>query len=61
MPYYFGVQLRAGDHHQRYQRENGLAVALLLYKGFCIDYEHVFRSSNDHMGDINFVRFRYDF
>lgn len=61
LPYYFGAQLRAGDHHQRYLRENGLGTGLLLVKGFRIDYQHVFRSSNDHMGDLNLMRLRYDF
>ncbi|MEI2684009.1 porin [Erwinia aphidicola] len=61
MPIYFGAQLRAGQHRERYQRENGLGVEFFLYKGFRFDYQHVFRSSNDHIGDLNLFRLRYDF
>lgn len=60
-PYYFGVQLRVGDNRRRYQVENGLAVALMLAKGVHIDFQHVFRSSNDHIGDLNLIRIQYDF
>lgn len=62
MPIYFGDQLRAGHGPERhFVRENGVGVVFYLKKGFRIDYQHVFRSSNDHMGDINFMRLRYDF
>lgn len=61
MPYYFGAQLRVGSHHQRFQRENGMAIAFYLDKGFSLDFQHVFRSSDDHIGDLNLVRLRYDF
>lgn len=62
MPIWFGDRLRAGHGPQRrFIRENGLGVVFYLKKGFRIDYQHVFRSGNDRMGDINFMRLRYDF
>ncbi|MBF6949454.1 porin, partial [Acinetobacter baumannii] len=47
---------------RNYKRiDNGVGVALFAYYGFRVDYEHVFASTTDKEGDMNLVRFRYDF
>ncbi|CAK9883882.1 MAG: hypothetical protein XXXJIFNMEKO3_00256 [Candidatus Erwinia impunctatus] len=61
MPYVMGDRLQyINDRH--YQRiDNGLGVTFQLYHGFRVDYEHVFTSTTDKLGDMNLVRLRYDF
>ena len=47
---------------RNYQRiDNGVGVTFQLDYGFRVDYEHVFTSSTDNLGDMNLVRLRYDF
>ena len=46
---------------RNYQRiDNGVGVSFQLDYGFRVDYEHVFTSSTDNLGDMNLVRLRYD-
>lgn len=60
-PYVMGDRLEytSGRDYQRI--DNGVGVTLQLEYGFRIDYEHVFTSSSDDLGDMNLVRLRYDF
>ena len=60
-PYVMGDRLEytSGRDYQRI--DNGVGVTLQLDYGFRIDYEHVFTSSTDDLGDMNLVRLRYDF
>ena len=47
---------------RNYQRiDNGVGISFQLDYGFRVDYEHVFTSSTDNLGDMNLVRLRYDF
>ncbi|WP_058909901.1 porin [Entomohabitans teleogrylli] len=56
-----------GDHldyinGRNYQRiDNGVGISVKLDYGLRVDYEHVFTSSTDNLGDMNLVRLRYDF
>jgi len=61
MPYFMGDRLQyvSGRDYQRI--DNGLGVTFKLDYGFRVDYEHVFTSSTDNLGDMNLVRLRYDF
>lgn len=61
MPYVMGdrMQYVTGRDYQRI--DNGVGVTLKLDYGFRVDYEHVFTSSTDDLGDMNLVRLRYDF
>ncbi|QUG74252.1 autotransporter domain-containing protein [Erwinia sp. E602] len=61
MPYVMGDRLQyvSGRDYQRI--DNGLGVTFKLDYGFRVDYEHVFTSSTDKLGDMNLVRLRYDF
>lgn len=38
-----------------------VGISFQLDYGFRVDYEHVFTSSTDDLGDMNLVRLRYDF
>ncbi len=53
------IEYATGRDYQRI--DNGLGVTLFLDYGFRVDYEHVFTSSTDNLGDMNLVRLRYDF
>lgn len=61
MPYVMGdrMQYVTGRDYQRI--DNGVGVTFKLDYGFRVDYEHVFTSSTDDLGDMNLVRLRYDF
>lgn len=60
-PYVMGDRLQF-ENGRNYQRiDNGLGLSFRLNYGFRVDYEHVFTSSTDNIGDINLVRLRYDF
>ncbi|CCG85798.1 porin [Erwinia piriflorinigrans] len=61
MPYVMGdrMQYVTGRDYQRI--DNGVGVTFKLDYGFRVDYEHVFTSSTDNLGDMNLVRLRYDF
>ncbi len=61
MPYFMGDRLQyvTGRDYQRI--DNGVGVTFKLDYGFRVDYEHVFTSSTDNLGDMNLVRLRYDF
>lgn len=60
-PYVMGDRMEYvnGRHYQRI--DNGVGATLFLDYGFRVDYEHVFTSSTDNLGDMNLVRLRYDF
>ncbi|AHJ74923.1 porin [Kosakonia sacchari] len=60
-PYVMGdrLQYTTGRDYQRI--DNGVGVTFQLDYGFRVDYEHVFTSSTDDLGDMNIVRLRYDF
>ncbi|MFG1173316.1 porin [Erwiniaceae bacterium CAU 1747] len=61
MPYVMGDRMEyvTGRNYKRI--DNGLGVTFKLDYGFRVDYEHVFTSSTDNLGDMNLVRLRYDF
>ncbi|WP_168385927.1 porin [Erwinia amylovora] len=61
MPYVMGdrMQYVTGRDYQRI--DNGVGMSFKLDYGFRVDYEHVFTSSTDNLGDMNLVRLRYDF
>ncbi|WP_375139781.1 porin [[Pantoea] beijingensis] len=60
-PYVMGDRLEytTGRNYQRI--DNGLGITFKFDYGFRIDYEHVFTSSTDNLGDMNLVRLLYDF
>ncbi|WLI78865.1 porin [Kosakonia sp. H02] len=60
-PYFMGDRLEfaSGRNYQRI--DNGVGITFQLDYGFRVDYEHVFTSSTDNLGDMNLVRLRYDF
>ncbi len=60
-PYFMGdrIEYVNGRNYQRI--DNGVGVSVQLDYGFRVDYEHVFTSSTDNLGDMNLVRLRYDF
>lgn len=60
-PYVMGdrIEYLNGRNYQR--TDNGVGVTFQLDYGFRVDYEHVFTSSTDNLGDMNLVRLRYDF
>ncbi|WP_239952951.1 porin [Pantoea sp. Z09] len=60
-PYVMGDRLEYVNGRNYQRIDNGLGVTLFLDYGFRVDYEHVFTSSTDNLGDINLVRLRYDF
>ena len=60
-PYVMGDRLEYVNGRNYQRIDNGLGVTLFLDYGFRVDYEHVFTSSTDNQGDMNLVRFRYDF
>lgn len=61
MPYYFGAHLREGAGHRHFRNENGLAVAFYVGQSLRIDYQHIFRTAEDHPGDVNAIRVEYNF
>lgn len=60
-PYVMGdrIEFANGRNYQRI--DNGVGISFKLDYGFRVDYEHVFTSSTDNLGDVNLVRVRYDF
>ena len=60
-PYFMGdrIEYVNGRNYQRI--DNGVGISFQLDYGFRVDYEHVFTSSTDDLGDMNLVRLRYDF
>ena len=60
-PYMMGDRLEYVNGRDYQRIDNGVGVTLFLDYGFRVDYEHVFTSSTDNLGDINLVRLRYDF
>ncbi|HDS1237102.1 TPA: porin [Pluralibacter gergoviae] len=61
MPYFMGDRMEYinGSNYKRI--DNGVGITFQLDYGFRVDYEHVFTSSTDNLGDMNLVRVRYDF
>ncbi len=60
-PYVMGDRLEYVNGRNYQCIDNSLGVTLFLDYGFRVDYEHVFTSSTDNLGDMNLVRLRYDF
>ncbi|WP_312242613.1 porin [Pantoea sp.] len=60
-PYVMGDRLETMNGRNYQRIDNGLGITLFLDCGFRVDYEHVFTSSTDDLGDMNLVRLRYDF
>ncbi|WP_227318784.1 porin [Cedecea davisae] len=60
-PYFMGDRMQYVNGRSYQRIDNGLGVSFKLDYGFQVDYEHVFTSSTDNLGDMNVVRLRYDF
>lgn len=60
-PYVMGDRLEYVNDRNYQRIDNGVGVSFQLDYGFRVDYEHVFTSSTDNLGDMNLVRLRYDF
>ncbi|EFR6822085.1 porin [Salmonella enterica] len=60
-PYFMGDRLEYVNGRNYQRTDNGLGISFQLDYGFRVDYEHVFTSSTDRLGDMNLVRLRYDF
>ncbi|STT53040.1 outer membrane protein [Klebsiella pneumoniae] len=60
-PYFMGDRLEYVNGRNYQRIDNGLGISFQLDYGFRVDYEHVFTSSTDNLGDMNLVRLRYDF
>lgn len=61
MPYVMGDRLEYVNDRDYKRIDNGVGITFQLDYGFRVDYEHVFTSSSDNLGDMNLVRLRYDF
>lgn len=61
MPYFMGDRMEYVNGRNYLRIDNGVGVTFQLDYGFRVDYEHVFTSSTDNLGDMNLVRLRYDF
>lgn len=61
MPYVMGDRMQYVTGRDYHRIDNGVGVTFKLDYGFRVDYEHVFTSSTDDLGDMNLVRLRYDF
>ena len=61
MPYVMGDRLEYVNDRNYQRIDNGVGITFQLDYGFRVDYEHVFTSSTDNLGDMNLVRLRYDF
>ncbi|MEM6161567.1 porin [Erwinia sp. P6884] len=61
MPYVMGDRLEFVNGRDYQRIDNGVGITFQLDYGFRVDYEHVFTSSTDNLGDMNLVRLRYDF
>ncbi|MCR4456357.1 MAG: outer membrane protein [Enterobacteriaceae bacterium] len=60
-PYVMGDRIEYLNGRDYLRTDNGVGVTFQLDYGFRVDYEHVFTSSTDDLGDMNLVRLRYDF
>lgn len=60
-PYFMGDRIDYINGRDYQRIDNGVGVSFQLDYGFRVDYEHVFTSSTDNLGDMNLVRLRYDF
>ncbi|WP_075182822.1 porin [Pantoea sp. 1.19] len=60
-PYIMGDRLQYTTGRDYHRIDNGLGITFQFDYGFRVDYEHVFTSSSDNLGDMNLVRLRYDF
>lgn len=61
MPYVMGDRIEYINGRDYQRIDNGVGITFQLDYGFRVDYEHVFTSSTDNLGDMNLVRLRYDF
>ena len=60
-PYVMGDRFEFANGRNYQRIDNGVGISFKLDYGFRVDYEHVFTSSTDNLGDVNLVRLRYDF
>jgi len=60
-PYVMGERIEYLNGRDYLRTDNGVGATFQLDYGFRVDYEHVFTSSTDDLGDMNLVRLRYDF
>lgn len=60
-PYFMGDRLEYVNDRNYQRIDNGLGISFQFDYGFRLDYEHVFTSSTDDLGDMNLIRLRYDF
>lgn len=60
-PYFMGDRIEYVNGRDYLRTDNGVGITFQLDYGFRVDYEHVFTSSTDNLGDMNTVRLRYDF
>ncbi|HKS32422.1 MAG TPA: porin [Enterobacteriaceae bacterium] len=60
-PYVMGDRIEYANGRNYQRIDNGVGISFKLDYGFRVDYEHVFTSSTDNLGDVNLVRVRYDF
>ncbi|SUH89435.1 membrane protein [Salmonella enterica subsp. enterica serovar Typhimurium] len=60
-PYFMGDRIEYVNGRDYLRTDNGVGITFQLDYGFRVDYEHVFTSSTDNLGDMNLVRLRYDF
>ena len=60
-PYVMGDRIEYVNGRNYLRTDNGVGISFQLDYGFRVDYEHVFTSSTDNLGDMNLVRLRYDF
>lgn len=60
-PYFMGDRIEYVNGRNYLRTDNGVGISFQLDYGFRVDYEHVFTSSTDNLGDMNLVRLRYDF
>ncbi len=52
-PYFMGDRLEYVNGRNYQRIDNGLGISFQLDYGFRVDYEHVFTSSTDNLGDMN--------
>lgn len=60
-PFFMGDRLEYATGRDYKRIDNGLGMLLAFAYGFSVDYEHMFTSSTDRLGDVNMVRLSYDF
>lgn len=52
-PYFMGDRIEYVNGRDYLRTDNGVGITFQLDYGFRVDYEHVFTSSTDNLGDMN--------